>query len=254
MSPHPVHAARVWWRHWLVFRRLLLAEVGPMFAEPVAVLLAMGLGLGGAVRLADVPSYGAFIAPGILAGYAFFAAAFECTYNSYLRMEIRHVWKGMTATPVNLADVVAGDICWGATRAVLSATAVLVVVACVGYVGSPWALLVPLVAAWIGLAAASLSMVCCAVSPSMVGFNYYITLFLMPMFYLGGTFFPVDQLPAGLREATWVLPLTSGVHVMRRLVEGRPDGTCLLALGWLGLVAVGSFVLAQALMRRRLVR
>ena len=42
--------------------------------------------------------------------------------------------------------------------------------------------------------------------------------------------------------------------MLRRVDEARADGACLLALGWLGLVAVGSFVLAQALMRRRLVR
>jgi lipooligosaccharide transport system permease protein len=56
-------------------------------AEPVIILLAMGVGLGAYVGLVGGQSYIVFIVPGIIGSYAMYSSVFECTYGSYTRME-----------------------------------------------------------------------------------------------------------------------------------------------------------------------
>ena len=112
------------------------------FAEPFLILLAMGLGLGTYVVLDEGQRYIEFIAPGIVAAYAMFSASFECTYGSFVRMKFQKTYDAIIATPLNLEDVVAGEIFWGATRSLLTACAILVIAAAFGLVNSPWALLV----------------------------------------------------------------------------------------------------------------
>ncbi len=64
---------RVWRRNWTVFKKFAMAEVGPLFVEPLVVLGAMGLGLGTYVSLGGEVSYVEFIGPGIIGGYSLFA-------------------------------------------------------------------------------------------------------------------------------------------------------------------------------------
>jgi lipooligosaccharide transport system permease protein len=77
---------------------------------------------------------------------------------------------------------------------------------------------------------------------------------VIPMFLFSGTFFPVSQLPAGLRAVAYVTPLWHGVVLCRQLDVGRAA-----LLGSLGhtayLVAwiVGGTAVAVRMYRRRLV-
>ncbi|UCH43216.1 MAG: ABC transporter permease, partial [Dehalococcoidales bacterium] len=80
---------RMWQRNRDVFFRLWRSEAPVIIAEPVLVLLAMGLGLGAYVALVDGQRYIEFVAPGVIASYGMFAASFECTYGSFFRMEER---------------------------------------------------------------------------------------------------------------------------------------------------------------------
>ena len=248
------NASRVWRRNWKVFRRLWPAEFPPMFAEPLVVLGAMGLGVGTYVAIQGVDSYVEFIAPGILAAYTLFAAAFECTYGSYMRMAVRGVYHAMIATPVNIEDVITGEVLWGATRSVMSATAILLVIAAFGFVNSPLALLVPLAAFLGGLLFSSVTLVFTSFAPSLTSFNYFISLFLFPMFFVSGTFYPLERYPEIVQKLAWLLPLTPFVHIMRGLVAGELSMTMLWSMLYmLGLLAVTYWV-AVGQMRRRLIK
>ena len=248
------HAVRVWRRNWTVFRRFALAEVGPLFVEPLVVLGAMGLGLGVYVNLLGGGSYLAFIAPGIIGGYSLFAAFFECTYGSFTRMEIRGLYNAMIATPLSIEDVITGEVLWGATRALFSATVVLFVITVFGFVQSPLALLIPPLAFLAGLLFASMALLVTAFAPSFWTFNFAITLGVMPMYFFSGVFFPLDRYPELVRQLAWVLPLTPYVHVIRELVAGQVTLTSLWALLYILTLLAVFYTVAVARMRRRLIR
>ena len=165
MRTHSYRSLRVWQRNRDVFFKLWHTEVPGFFAEPVLILLAMGVGLGTYVVLGG--SYLEFIAPGILAAYAMFSSASECTYGSFVRMKYQRTFEAIIATPVNMEDVVAGEIFWGATRSLLTTLAILIVIAAFGLVHSPWALLTIPISVLAGLMFSSIALVVTSVAPTI---------------------------------------------------------------------------------------
>ncbi|MDA1096986.1 MAG: ABC transporter permease, partial [Chloroflexi bacterium] len=219
------------------------------------VLGAMGLGVGAYVTFEnDRGSYLSFIGPGIIGGYSMFAAFFECTYGSFTRMEIRRLYNAMIATPLMIDDVFLGEALWGATRALLSGTVVLIVIAALGFVDSPVALLVPVLVFVVGLLFASLGLLFTAFAPSYWTFNYAITLVVMPMYFLGGVFFPLDRYPEVVGRVAWALPLTPYVAIIRELVGGHVSWTSLWGFAYLLTLTAILYSIALFQMRRRLIR
>ncbi len=247
-------SVRLWQRNRDVFLKLWRSEVPGFFAEPIMMLLAMGFGLGTYVALDDGQRYVEFIAPGIIAAYAMFSASFECTYGSFMRMKHQKTYDSIIATPLSIDDVSAGEILWGATRSVITASVILVVVAAFGLVESPWAVLVLPMAALTGLMFSSIALFFTSVAPSIYSFNYYFTLFITPMFFVSGVFFPISAFPDVMQHLTWIAPLTPVADLTRAMVSGRlGEGT------WWGLgIIVGYtgvfFPLSLVMMKRRLLR
>ena len=244
----------VWQRNRDVFLSLWKSDALPLFLEPLVILTVMGLGIGKIVVDIEGQSYLEFIGPGILASYMMFAPAFENSWGSYVRMAIRRTYDPIIVTPLNVEDVITGEILWGTTRAVFMAVIILVILAAMGLVGSPLALLVLPLAVFFGFMFASLSITYASQAPSVNAFNFFFSLFVYPMFFFSGVFFPLEELPDALERFAWVLPLTPAVHVTRNLVEGELALSMLWSvLGIAGAAAV-FYYLALVLMRRRLIR
>jgi len=236
-----------------VFLRLWHAETPAFVAEPVIILLAMGLGLGAYVGLVDGQKYIEFIAPGLIAGYAMFSANFECTYGSFVRLEHQRTFDAIIATPLDIEDVAAGEIFWGATRAALTGIAMLVIAAVFGLVYSPYALLIPLVCFLEGLMFASIALFFTSIVPSIYSFNYYFSLFITPMFFFSGVFFPLSSFPDLVQKLSWVVPLTPAVHLTRALVSGDLHPSLILSLIIILAFTIPFFLASMITMRRRLV-
>lgn len=252
MSTPSYRSLRVWQRNRDVFFKLWHTEVPGFFAEPVLILLAMGVGLGTYVVLGG--SYLEFIAPGILAAYAMFSSASECTYGSFVRMKYQRTFEAIIATPVNMEDVVAGEIFWGATRSLLTTLAILIVIAAFGLVHSPWALLTIPLSVLAGLMFSSIALVVTSIAPTIYTFNYFFTLFITPMFFFSGVFFPLDAFSPTVQKLCWISPLTPIANLSRALVSGHPgDGAWWGLSIIIGLTAV-FFPLALFMMRRRLLK
>jgi lipooligosaccharide transport system permease protein len=245
-------SVRVWQRNRDVFFKLWRSEAPGSVIEPIIILLSMGIGLGAYIGLVDGQRYIEFIAPGIIAGYAMFSACFECTYGSFVRMEYQKTYDAIIATPLNVEDVIAGEIFWGATRSFLTGVLILIIASALQLVHSPWALLIPLLSFIQGILFSSISMFFTSFAPSINTFNYFFTLFLTPMFYFSGVFFPLSSFPPEVQTFSWILPLTPVVHLTRGLVSGHLDITLLLSLAIIIVMIVPFFILALWLMRRRL--
>ena len=245
-------SVRVWQRNRDVFLKLWKSEVPGVLAEPLFILLAIGVGLGTYVAIEDGQRYIEFIAPGIVAAYAMFSASFECTYGSFIRMKFQKTYDAIIATPLSLEDIVAGEIFWGATRSLITSGVILAIIAAFGLVTSPWALLVLPLAVLAGLMFSSIALFFTSIAPAIYSFNYYFTLFITPMFFFSGVFFPIDSFPPIVQHLSWIAPLTPVVNQMRALILGQP-GTA----AWWGLaITVGFtalfFSLSLVMMRRRL--
>ena len=252
MRPFSWRFIRVWQRNRDVFFRLWHSEAPGFVAEPIIILLAMGLGLGAYVGLVDGQRYIEFIAPGIIASYAMFSASFECTYGSFLRMEFQRTYDAIIATPLNVEDVIAGEIFWGATRSLMTGTAILVIASAFQLVHSPWAALIPIVSFLQGIMFASIAILFTSIVPAIYSFNYYFTLFITPMFFFSGVFFPLTSFPEIVQTLSWVVPLTPVVHLVRALVNGELQLGLLGALALILILTVLFFSLSLITMRRRL--
>jgi lipooligosaccharide transport system permease protein len=245
---------RVWQRNRDVFIRLWPAEVPGMIIEPVFILLAMGIGMGAYIGMVEGQRYIDYVAPGIIAGYAMFSASFECTYGSFVRMEYQRTYDAIIATPLSVEDVTAGEIFWGATRAFLTGTIMLVIAAAFQVIHSPWALLIPVVSFLEGMMFASIALFYTSIIPYIYSYNYYFSLFITPMFFFSGVFFPLSSFPPVVQTLSWVAPLTPVVLLNRAVISGNFSLESLWAL--LAIIVVTAFFFSLSLftMRRRLTR
>jgi len=244
----------LWQRNRDVFFRLWRTEAPGAIAEPLILLLAFGAGLGGYIGLLDGQRYIEFLAPGIIAAYAMFSANFECTYGSYLRMEYQYTYDAILATPLSVEDIIAGEIFWGATRALLTGTIILIIAAAFRLVPSPWALLVLPVVFLEGVMFAALALFVTSIVPAIYSFNYYFTLFISPMFLLSGVFFPLAGFPEILQRLSWLAPLTPAVYLARALVQGTFGREMWLALGIVAAYAAVFCIITMFSMSKRLTR
>ena len=214
-------------------------------------LVGLGLGLGAFVKEINGVPYINYIAPGIVASSAMFAASFECTYGTYVRMTYQRTFDAILATPVGIDDLVAGELMWGATKGIIYGTTIMIVISAFGLVESPMIVfLVPFL--FVGaLIFAEVAVISAALAPGIDTFNYYYTLFMTPMFLFSGIFFPIENFPPVVAKIAFFTPLYHLVNISRSFANGSiPAGDILWLLAATAIIEPYPF----RLMRRRILR
>lgn len=247
-------AVRVWQRNLDSFRKFYVGSLVGSLGEPVLYLIAMGYGLGSFVGSIGGLSYMEYLAPGLVISATMWAATFEGTYGSYLRMIHQKTYDAILATPLSLDDVVAGDVLWAATKGMGNGLIMLVVVGTFGLIHSPWAVLLLPLMALTSLLFAALAVLVAAVARNWEFFNYYITLAISPLFFFSGIFFPLSNFPPWVRDIGSLSPLTHAVALSRSLVRGTPPDHPVPSLLALVIPTAASFYIALVLIRRRLIK
>ena len=245
-------ALAVWRRNILVWRKLLAPAILMNFGEPLIYLLGLGFGLGRFVGEMSGMSYIAFLSSGIIASSAMTTASFEGMYSVFTRMVPQKTYEAILATPLEIDDILAGEMLWCATKSLFSGMAILAVATVLGVVGSWQALWVIPVVFLIGLCFAGPALIMSSLAYNYDFFNYYFVLIVTPMYILSGVFYPIESLPAGVQGAVQFLPLTHAVILTRGLVAGAELRQPWLHLGVLLLCAVVSYAIALVLVRKRL--
>ncbi|HET9058580.1 MAG TPA: ABC transporter permease [Acidimicrobiales bacterium] len=235
--------------HWVSFLRTWRADIGTTIVAPFLYLASLGAGLGGLIghghAMASLGGvdYMHFVAPALLAANAMQVALSRATYAVFGQ---RRFWSGayrsMQASPITLKQIVTAEMSWVAARCAIATSVYLAVSAAFGTIGSGEAVLCLLVGPLIGLAfAAPIS----AFSITLEHDHPLVLIFrllMLPLFLFSGTFFPVSQLPTGLRYVAYGLPLWHGVELCR----GAYLGTLSLAgsvghIGYLvGMAGIGT--------------
>jgi lipooligosaccharide transport system permease protein len=245
--------------HLLGYRRVWRGTVFSSFLMPVLFFLGMGLAVGELVDRGGglALPYHQFIGAGLVAFTGVQVGMIEGSYPVMGGFKWQRIYYGMAATPLRVGDMIAGQLGYIALRIALAAGAFLLVMVPFGAVGSGWAALAPAVAVLVGLAVAAPMF---AFSAGVQSDNSLAVMFrfaLLPMMLFSGVFFPVDQLPTGLRPAAYALPLWHGVELCRAAVigagaGGEPAWPVPAHLGYLALWVAGGFGLAMLRFRTRL--
>ena len=245
-------ALAVWRRNILVWRKLLVPAILMNFGEPLIYLLGLGFGLGRFVGEMSGMSYIAFLSSGVIASSAMTTASFEGMYSVFTRMVPQKTYEAILATPLEIDDILAGEMLWCATKSLFSGMAILAVAALLGVIGSWQVLWVIPVVFLIGLCFAGPALIMSSLAYNYDFFNYYFVLIVTPMYILSGVFYPIESLPASVQGAVQFLPLTHAVILTRGLVAGAELPQPLLHLAVLLLYALVSYSIALVLVRKRL--
>ncbi|HDH02871.1 MAG TPA: ABC transporter, partial [Actinobacteria bacterium] len=210
----------------MVFRRMWMVIISGFF-EPVFYLFSIGVGISQLVGDVVGPdgdpiTYTAFIAPALLASSAMNGAVFESTMNIFFKLKYDKVYDTMLATPIVPWDIAIGEIAWSLIRGAIYTLGFMVVMAFMGLLSSPWAILVFPAAALIGFAFAAIGMAATTYMRSWQDFDL-VTLVTLPLFLFSATFFPLDVYPPAIQTLTQISPLYHSVELIRALTLGIFD-------------------------------
>ena len=245
----------VFMRNLLVWRKLVIPSLVANIAEPLMWLVAFGYGMGALIGEVTIEGtqvpYLLFLASGSICMSAMNAATFEALYSAFSRMHVQKTWDGIMNAPIRLEDILLAEMLWAAFKSLFTITAILGVMMALGITQS-WKILL----AWpcllcVGITFSCLALIFNALAKGYDFFTYYFTLFLTPMMFLSGVFFPSDQLPSWVRSVAEFLPLTQAVALVRPLFLDRWPEQAFLHLGALAMYAGIAWVIALHFTRKR---
>jgi ABC-2 type transport system permease protein len=214
----------IWYRDVVRFTRdrvrLLLSLV-----QPLLYLLVFGVGLSSSLGSRGVGAGGAatsigyvhFMFPGVVGMAILFNAIFSAMSIVWDR-EFGFLREILVA-PINRSAVAIGKALGGATQAMVQGVVMLAFAPVVGVHLSLLSILQVLPVLFV--LAFSLSAMGVAVSArmrSMQGFQMVMNLLMMPMFFLGGSLFPLNSLPTWMTVLTRLDPVAYGIAPVRHLV------------------------------------
>lgn len=197
-------------------RAQMIASLG----QPVLYLLALGFGMGPVYAQAGHGSYMQFLAPGVIGMTVLFSAIFSGMGLLWDR-QFGFLKETMVA-PVPRLVIMAGRTLGGATVAICQGLLVTIVSVIAGFrpvslamvpVGLAFMVMIAIVFAALGTAIGS-------ALKDMQGFQMTMNFLVMPIFFLSGALFPLNNLPRVLGWITSVDPLAYGIDGMRSALLG----------------------------------
>lgn len=241
-------------RHLEVFRRTWITNLMFNFVEPFLYLTALGIGFGSLVTGVEDMSYLQFIAPGMVASTAMWAATNECTYGSYIRLHYQRTFHAMLAAPLTVRDIVLAEVIFGAMKSVIYGMIILLVIWGWGLVTSWWGLLIPVFMALAGMAFALLALSYTGITSHIDYMGYYVILVTTPLYLFSGVFFPMSAMPKWIETLAWFNPLYHTVEICRALATGRVSVDILTHSGVLLVIVCLFIFLPVPLFKKRLIQ
>ena len=190
-----------------------------MLGQPLLFLLALGFGLGPIYQQAGQGDFISFLSPGIVAMTVLFAAIFS-------GMEV--IWdkqfgflKETLVAPVSRGKIMLGRTLGGATVAMAQGIIVLLITLLVGF-RPVWGLILPALLFMFAIAFlfTSLGIAIASKLEDMQAFPIIMNFLIMPVFFLSGALFPLENIPRVLEVITRLNPLTYGVDGLRGALTG----------------------------------
>ena len=216
------------------------ARIIGALGQPLLFLFALGFGFGPVFQRAGEGNYLEFLVPGIIAMSVLFTSMFN---------GIEIIWdrqfgflKETLVAPVSRVRIMLGRTLGGATVAVFQGMIILGISFLVGF---PIPSVAALTAALgfmflIAILFTALGTAIASVLDDMHGFQLILNFLIMPLFFLSGALFPVQDLPAAVNAIVRLNPLSYGVDGLRGVLIGQSQ----LGIGLdFAVLAACSFVL-----------
>ncbi len=216
----PAALAGVMYRDVAIFSRYWKATTFSSVVQPTIYLLAFGLGLKAITHLPGQVTYQQYVATGVVATAVLFSSAFPGMFNTFIRWQFQRTYDAILAAPVDVEELITAEVLWISLRAGVYGMAPLIVGFFFGLEPTLGMLLVPLIGFVTGFGFACFGVTVAAVAKTIDNFNYITSAVLTPMFLVAGTFFPVSNLPAGIRTLAEINPLYHCVQLVRHASIG----------------------------------
>lgn len=203
----------MWQRQLIRYWRSRVRMIGAL-GQPVLFFLALGFGFGPVYAKAGGGNYIQFLAPGIMAMTILFTSMFT-------GMEV--IWdrqfgflKETMVAPVPRWKIMLGKTLGGATIAVIQSLIVFLITLFFGFHPNwylfPLTLLLMLILA---TAFTALGISIASRLEDMQAFPIIMNFLIMPIFFLSGALFPLNDLPKAIDLITKINPLSYGVDGLR---------------------------------------
>jgi ABC-2 type transport system permease protein len=233
------------WSDLVALRRNLFRYMIATVISPLLYMAAFGFGLGGNIRM-DGMSYLEFVIPGIIA-----MTAMNSSFNgSGTRLVIDQIhWRSFDESlmaPIGQPSLLLGRAMIGVLRGLVSSVAFLAVALVIWprlHIGPLFLLSLTLtcqIFSFLGVLSALLAR-------SYEDIIMFTSIIITPMAFLGGTFFTLSYVPASLKHAIYLLPLTHSSICLRAAVLGQPTPyvSLLAMLGFLAVIAAGALLVLK---------
>jgi lipooligosaccharide transport system permease protein len=213
----------IWRRDMLVMRRNLLSELVAVVAYPLTIYLAFGIGMKGYIGLVEGVPYGLFIAPGLITMTAVNAAYSESVWSLWFHRRVQFTIDSYRVTPILVSEIVIGKILSGFSHGLVKGLVVgLVIFAITPFRFPPEHLMAYLAFLVPGSAFFSCAGVICGTvmdKPETIG--RVEAVFIMPLIFMSGLFFPLSSYPQAMIPWVRALPTTALFEGARQaLVSG----------------------------------
>jgi lipooligosaccharide transport system permease protein len=253
-----LRARRLVQRNMLVYRHSWMVIFSGFF-EPVFYLLGIGYGLGtivGDVTLTDgrVVAYAAFVAPALLAQSTMNGAISETIFNVFFKLNFEKVYDAILVTPLGIGDIALGELMWAMIRGTIYAVAFVLVMAALGLMISPWAILALPATLFCSVAFCAAGLATTTFLRTVQDFDLPFGLVIMPMFLFSGTFFPITIYPEWLQVAVQLTPLYHAIELLRGLTTGIVGLPILLHVLYLGVFGGVAMVIARRRLATKLIQ
>jgi len=219
---HDLRGVKIVWERELIRFFQDRSRIISSLLQPILYLFVLGTGLSTLVsgRTTGGLSLRTFMFPGVLALATMFTAIFSA--GSIVWDREFGFLREMLVAPVSRSAIVWGKCLGGATVSTFQGVIVLALAGAVGVPYSP-----TLVLTLIGellLLSFTLTAIGVLVAARMRNIQTFFAMtqvFLLPMFFLSGSLYPLGNLPTWLHVLTRIDPLTYVVDPMRRAVFGH---------------------------------
>ncbi|MFP4424611.1 MAG: ABC transporter permease [Candidatus Woesearchaeota archaeon] len=209
----------MWLRQLKRFWRSKARMIGTL-SQPLLFLFALGMGFGPVFEAAGRGDYIQYLAPGIIAMSILFTSLFN---------GIEVIWdrqfgflKETLVAPVPRWKIMFGKTLGGTTIAVIQGMIVLLLSMLLGFRPDSLISLIPALffMILIALLFSSLGIAIASKLEDMQGFQLIMNFLIMPIFFLSGALFPLENLSPALTAITRIDPLTYGVDGLRGALTG----------------------------------
>ena len=208
----------LWWREIVRFYRQRSRVVG-VIASPLLFWVVIGSGFGTSFRSngAGGQHYLNYFFPGALIMIVLFTAIF--TMMSVIEDRKEGFLLSVLVAPVSRTVIVLGKVLGGATLATLQGLIFLVFAPALGIHFTPASLLLTIVVIFlVAFSLTALGFLIAWPMDSTAGFHAVINLFLIPLWLLSGSLFPLSGASIWIRVLMRINPLTYGTDALRMLL------------------------------------